>query len=980
VAVIVTTGPGATATPEIDAIFAGAGVAGDCALTTAGAPDRSITTKKRMRSARVISHGRLPTRNGRGPDDRTVRSIIWREAMAGDADDPDATRLSDAADATVRSGGVGAPPPADALQRGAMFGGRYRIDGFLGRGGMGSVYRAWDTELGLHVALKVVRPDLTADPESARDFDRRFKQELLLARQVSHRNVLRIHDLGDAEGVKYITMSFVDGRDLAADLKEGRLPFDRVRSLGRQLASGLAAAHDAGIVHRDLKPQNILIGPNDHLYVSDFGLAKSLEATAAGLTRPGEFLGTPRYIAPEQVEGGVVDHRVDIYAVGLILYEMLTGDTPFDAPSAIEIMMMRVRERPKPPRAIIPAIPDDLERVVMRCLERDPAARYADAHEIEADLGGAPSTRVRAATASATVGRAAPWTPRRRLIWGGGIGLALIAATVVPTVVMMRNRAAAAHASAAAEGAAQTRIAVLPFKTVGDAPNLESAAAGLDESLSSKLFAVKHVTVAADSAVQRAIRKTTLAETGKDLGANLLVTGSVQGNGDKLRVTAHLQDVAANRELWSQEFSGVPADLLTLEDRIFSALVAQLPVKLSDAETARTVTHPTDNIEAYAAYLRGRRAMRGEQNMTNVQAAIDAYKDALRQDPSFALAYAGIADSSLRMYRTTKEPHWAAEALSAAQQADALDDKLVEVHIALGNVYQATGRTAESIVELKKATDLAPNSDDAFRRLGRAYLSAGRAEESLHAYRKAVDVNPYHWVNSDTLGAAYLQLGRYPDAIAAFQHVIQLAPDNVNGYNDLGAVYLRTAQYDKALDAFQHALTLQQIPNTYTNLGITYAYAGRFAEAVPMFEKAAAMQPNAEVFAGNLADGYRWAGRREQAATAYDKAIGLALKAIQVNPRDATTRGNLALYYAKKGDASTARRFMKEAREIDAKSADLLYDEAVMSALLNDTDRAFADLREAIGAGLPLSSIETDPDLRGLRADPRYAALKTSAR
>jgi tetratricopeptide (TPR) repeat protein/TolB-like protein len=900
------------------------------------------------------------------------------DRMPGDRDDPDATHLSAGGDETVAPERAAATPP-DAPQRGALFGGRYRVEALLGRGGMGAVYRAWDNALGVAVALKVVRADLTADPESARDFDRRFKQELLLARQVSHRNVLRIHDLGDAGGVKYITMSLVDGRDLSAILKEGRLPFDRVRSLGRQLASGLAAAHDAGIVHRDLKPQNILIGPNDHLYVSDFGLAKSLEATAAGLTRPGEFLGTPRYIAPEQVEGGVVDHRVDIYAVGLMLYEMLTGDTPFEAPSAMELMMKRVRERPRSPRALVPDVPEDLERVVMRCLERDPALRYADAREIEADLGGSPSTRIRSAiTPSAATATMAAFARSRWLWIGAAVALVLLAAVIVPAVRRARAAAAAASSSAIAANTPPTRIAVLPFKTVGDAPSLESAAAGLDESLSSKLFALKNVTVAADNAVQRASARPTLAEIGQDLGATLLVTGSVQGSGDRLRVTAHLQDVTANRELWSQEFSGVAADLLTLEDKVFGALVVQLPVKLTNAETARTVTHPTENIDAYAAYLRGRRAMRGEQNVANVRAAIDAYKDALRQDPSFALAYAGIADSSLRMYRATKESHWATEALSAAQQADSLDDRLVEVHVALGNAYQATGRTAESIVELKKATELAPNSDDAFRRLARAYLSAGRADDALDAYRRAVKVNPYHWVNSDTLGAAYLQLGKYPEAIDAFQHVIQLAPDNVNGYNDVGAAYLRTAQYDKALDAFQHALKLQQIPNTYTNLGITYAYANRFADAVPMFEKAAEMQPNAEVYVGNLADGYRWAGQRDKASATYDKAIGLALKATQVNPRDATTRGNLALYYAKKGDGASARRFMREARAIDPKSADLLYNEAVMSALLDDKDRAFSDLDEALKAGLPLSSIQTDPDLRSLRSDPRFGAMRSA--
>jgi len=878
--------------------------------------------------------------------------------------------LTHAGDATVSHRGTTTAVPFHiaGLESGAIFAGRYRLQRSLGAGGMGAVYQAWDNHLGLSIAIKVVRPDVTPDAESARDFEQRFKQELLLARQVSHRNVLRIHDLGETNGVKYITMSYVEGRDLAALLNSGPIPAARARDLARQLASGLAAAHDAGIVHHDLKPQNILIGPGDHLYISDFGLAKSLEASTVGLTRPGEFLGTPRYVAPEQLSGGPLDHRVDIYALGLILYEVLTGAAAFEAPSAIELMMVRVHERPKPPRERVPGIPEDLDAIVMRCLERDPAARYQDAHDIEADLGSGSMSRP-------ATGPVQP-RPRSRLspLLLGAAAILLAAAVTVTFAVRgwLGNR----DGTPSAPSTPVLRIAVLPFTVVGDAAALAPIATGVNEALTSKLFALKNVAVSADTAVQRASKKDTPAAIGAEIGANLLVSGSVQGASDRLRITARLKDIAANRDIWSKDVDGVPADLLALEDQLYGDLLQHLPVKATDAEIARMVTHPTENIDAYAAYLKGRQAMRGEQNMANVQAAIADYHEALSKDPNFALAYAGIADSSLRMYRATKEPRWADEALSAAQQADTLDDKLVEVHVALGNVYQATGKTAASVVELQKATELAPNSDDAFRRLGRAYLSTGRGEQAVQAYRRAVAVNPYHWVNSDTLGAALLQLGRYDEAIAAFAKVIELAPNNVNGYNDIGAAYLRTARFPDAIAAFKKALTLQEIPNTYTNLGIAYADAGQFSEAVPMFEKAAAMQPGAEVFAGNLADGYRWAGERQKASAAYDRAIGLALKALQVNPRDANTKGNLALYYAKKGDPTSARRFMSEARGIDRNSADLLYDEAVMSALLGDKDAAFKDLGEALGNGLPLSAIQSDPDLRSLRDDPRFAQLK----
>ncbi|MEN3339048.1 MAG: hypothetical protein V7647_2724 [Acidobacteriota bacterium] len=665
---------------------------------------------------------------------------------------------------------------------------------------------------------------------------------------------------------------------------------------------------------------------------------------------------------------------MDIYALGLIFYEMVTGIPAFEAPTLLELIMKRVREAPKRPRDTVPELPEYVDRIIMRCLERNPAVRYRSAHEVENDLAQSRSTVIM------TPEDLAPPSPVRRPRWRmaaltAGVVVILLA---VLTPAMRRSMFARPTGASSAVAVPVSRIAVLPFTATGDQAVLGPAAAGLDESLASKLFALKNVAVASPAAADRASRKGSLQEIGRDAGAAFIVSGSVQGGADRLRVTANLDDVAANKRIWSQEFTGVAADLLTLEDRVYEALVGHLNVTRSTAELSRTVAaHPTENIDAYSAYLRGRRAMRGEQDVTNVKAAIAAYEEALEKDSRFALAYTGIADSSLRMYRATKDNQWLQRALSAAQQGQSIDESLVEVHASLGNVYQATGRTAEAIVELTRATELAPNSDDAYRRLGRAYLTSGHGDEAIEAYKKALAVNQYHWINSNSLGAAYLQLGRYDAAVKSFQKVIELAPDNVNGYNDLGAAYLRTGRSDEAIGAFKKALTLQPIPNTYTNLGIAYANAERFPEAVGMFEKAVELQPNAEVFVGNLGDGYRWAGQRDKANSTYDRAIALALKALQVNSRDAGTKGNLALYYAKKGDGPAARRFMTDARAIDKASADLLYYEAVMSALLHDTDRAFLDLTQALKRGLPFSSIATDPDLRPLRADPRFAALRT---
>ncbi|MGZ4837663.1 MAG: serine/threonine-protein kinase, partial [Terriglobales bacterium] len=262
------------------------------------------------------------------------------------------------------------------------FGPRYRIDRMLGQGGMGAVYKAWDKELQRPVALKLIRPDLARDP----GVEARFKQELLLASKVSHKNILRIHDLGEAAGVKFISMAYVEGQDLHGLLtQQGKLTIEHAIKIARQLCGALDAAHSEGVVHRDFKPQNILLDKQENVYVSDFGLAKSLEQDT-GMTKSGEFLGTPRYMAPEQVQGGKIDHRADLYALGLILYEMVTGDVPFHADTTLQLMYKRVHEAPPSPKTLNPDLPDWIVRVIMKCIERDPAQRYQTAGEILHDL------------------------------------------------------------------------------------------------------------------------------------------------------------------------------------------------------------------------------------------------------------------------------------------------------------------------------------------------------------------------------------------------------------------------------------------------------------------------------------------------------------------------------------------------------------------------------------------------------------------
>ena len=310
-------------------------------------------------------------------------------------------------------------------------------------------------------------------------------------------------------------------------------------------------------------------------------------------------------------------------------------------------------------------------------------------------------------------------------------------------------------------------IAVLPLQVLGDQSQLGYLADGIEEALSAKLFQLRDVHVTPEDAIAKADLTKPLPKIAGALGANLVIQGTLQGSGDKIRVVLKLQDTANDKLLWSQEFDGVKADLFTLEDEIYHPLVSALNLKPTNEEAAKAGARPTENVAAYDLYLRGRNSLRGH-DAKSIQTALDFFGQALKTDPTFALAYTGIADASLRMYGTRKDSLWTQKALAAAQQADQLNDALPEVHSILGAAYSATGKSAEAVSELKRALSLAPNSDESYRRLGKAYLDRGDGQQAIEAFKKAIQLNPYFWVNQDALGNAYFQLGDYSQALLAF--------------------------------------------------------------------------------------------------------------------------------------------------------------------------------------------------------------------
>ena len=862
------------------------------------------------------------------------------------------------------------------LQEGDLLGGRYEILALLGEGGMGAVYKAKDLEVERTVALKLIRPEMASNPAILA----RFKQELLTAHQVTHKNVIRIYDLAEADGVKFITMEFVEGQDLRQILREhGKFQPDEAVDILRQVCMALEAAHSAGIIHRDLKPQNIMRDKTGRILVMDFGLARSVESE--GMTQTGALLGTIEYMSPEQAMGKKLDQRSDLFAVGLIFYELLSGKMPFKAETAMASLLMRNQERAVPVAEIDATVPAGLSDIVSRCLERDLERRYPTATEIIADLDAWQGKR----PVMASIVMQAP-KPPSKIPWkwvAPGAAVVVIAGVLmaIPQVRHSIFRSGAtggptttvnANLPALSQG---KFVAVMPFRVIGDQTALGDVAYGLREAVSTKLFELKDVRMASSSDAAKMDPKMPLSQVAKELGVNLIVQGTVQGSGDNLRITVNLENAAENKRVWSQEFAGVAGDLLTIEDQIFNKLADALEAKPTDAESAAIAAHPTENIEAYNLYLKGRNALGGTPEPKTIQAAMNFFDGALQKDPNFALAYSGLADANLSMYSQSKDKHWSEQAVETAKKAAQLNNQLPEVHFSLGSAYAATGQTVQAIAEDKKALELAPNSDEAYRRLGNAYLANGQKEEALRALEKAVELNPYYWYNFSGLGNAYYKFGDMDKAVKAFQQIVQLEPDNPVGYSDLGAAYFSMGKFDEGIAAFQKSLQIKPTADIYTNIGTEYFFLKKYNDALTMFEKAVALNPEDEHTMGNLADGYRTVGNTAKAQETYDKAIALGYKELRVNPRDADVAGRLALYYAKKGEPQQAQEFVKRARGINPADANLIYISAVVKTLANLPADAVKDLGLALQKGYPAGDAADDPEFDSLHSRPDYQAL-----
>jgi tetratricopeptide (TPR) repeat protein len=522
----------------------------------------------------------------------------------------------------------------------------------------------------------------------------------------------------------------------------------------------------------------------------------------------------------------------------------------------------------------------------------------------------------------------------------------------------------------------QHYVAVLPLNVVGDEGALKYIADGVVESLSAKLGGLENVFVADGSRVATAVKQGSDDKIAKALGVAVLIKGTIQqGANDQIAITLTMDDAEKHRQVMKpSEFAGVRKDLLTLEDNAFKSVADALVIRETNEERTRTSARPTQDIEAYDLYLKGRNLMRmNDSNADNARALFD---QAVKRDPAFALAYTGLADADLLMATATKDGVWTERALGAAQQAERLNDNLPEVHMALGAVYTRRGKPEQAIAELRRALQLAPNSDQAHRRLGEAYEAAGRTKEAIAAYLEATTIEPYTWWNFNSLARAYFNSGDNQHALEAIRQVTVLEPNMATGWANLGSAYYRLGKWNEWVAALQKAISLQPKAYYYSQLGVAYFFLGRYDESVQLFDKAVQLEPKDPSYRANLGDGYRWSNQRDKAAAAYDEAIKLAYQSLDTNPNGTDALGYLASAYAKKGDDANALRFIQQALKIKPNDPGLLDLEAEIHAIAGRTREALASLAQALQNGYSWQEIQNDPEFKTLRQTQEFKQLQ----
>ena len=877
-----------------------------------------------------------------------------------------------------------------SYSEGDLIAGNYRVLSIAGSGGMGVVYRARDQRLDRTVALKFLPPELN---DSERDKER-FLREARTASSLDHPNIGVIHGIEEtAEGFTFIVMAFYEGSSLARRIRNGPFKVREAIGIARQMAEGLDEAHKHGIIHRDVKTSNVMLTVSGLVKIVDFGLARAMTEQTASQTG---VTGTVRYMAPEQAMDRGLDQRCDIWALGIVFAEVLTGNTPFHAESITAMLYGILNEAPKGLDAVNPA----LQPILYRALAKDPDRRYESCSEFLEDLAAA-EKEIPPDEADADATQRLPSGSRgnrtsahtKRLIeeasrgtWGPTakrgsplttwlliallvvIGVGVAVAFVTP----LRKRVVALFSGAQAE----RHVAVLPFDNIGSNPENTALADGLMDSLAGRLSNLDVGNQSLWVVPNSEVRRRNINDPGdalKELGANLVVKGSVERDGNDIRLTVNLIDTKNLRQVGSAMLEDPAGDLPTLEDEAVSRLAKLMNISVT-ADMLKN-TGGSLNPAAYEGYLTALGYMQRFDKPGNLDLAVASLKKAIQTDPGFALGYAQLGEAYRLKYVVEQDAHWLAEAQAYCQKAVELDSRMPAVYVTLARIHDALGKHDLALQEFQHALQLDPKDGAAMGGLARSYESSGRTADAEKTFQEASALRPDDWLGFNDIGAFYDRQGKYSQAIDAYQRALQITPDNAEVYSNLGSAYEDEGgakNLPLAEQALKKSIAISPGYPAYANLGMLYLQERRYADSAAATEQALKINGNDYMVWNNLMIAYGGMNQEDKALTARHKAEELAEKDIELKPRDALAQSTLATLYAADKASDKAQAHMRTALALAPDDPNVLSNVGEAYEFLGDRAHAIEYIQKSIAKGYALEDIRNTPALQALIADPRF--------
>jgi len=845
------------------------------------------------------------------------------------------------------------------LKEGEKLADRFVIVKFLAHGGMGEVYEAADLHLqGKHHALKTLRAEVADSPL----LRQRFEREVLLAREVNHPNVCPTYDLfniqHEGRPLTFLTMKLLRGESLLERIHRlHRLDPHAVLVIAKQMSSALDAAHRRGVIHRDFKPGNVMLedcGENISVSITDFGLSKALDTDSA-LSETGQILGTPGYIAPELIQGRIPSFAADVYAFGVVLFEMLTGSKPTREHTTQNIT---------PPSRLVSGLPTVWDKITLGCLESDPDRRFQSAGEALSLL------EAYSATASA-----APHPGRAKPVWLKRLGLGL-----TTTLLLLSAWFAVPRLDRALHPLPQKRFVALMIWPNPDSssnlPLLRSTLETLEAQLS-RSEAVTHdlfIIPTTDLTGQSALAKP--ADASRVLGATLVLTATMRTQVDGVTVDLSILEASTMNVLRSRSFYVPAVDVSSIPDRV-SAQAADLldvPARagaLKDQDELATVPPQAFQLFTVAEDLVSK------PNNAGLDEAIQKYQEAVDADPRFALAYARLSMAYREKYGKFPDPALLALAERNADLALRLNKDSAKAVLARAMVDVAAGNTPLALEELKRANELDPRNPEVILTKARAYRAIDRPRDEEQVYREIIKNRPNFWPAYLELGLNLRRQGRNRESMDIFSQGVALAPGVVRLLNNLGALQMTLGLNKEAEETYRHSLEVSPTDTAYINVGTLRFNAKDYRKAIDDYQKAATINPKNEGAWRNLGDCYFILGDMANMVDSFAKAVTIVSDILKVNPKRGATWMNLAFYEAKLHHRKEAEDALRNAEINGASDLPSQFKKVQVLALLGRKDDAVTLLSECVKHGLATTEVDLALDLQEVRRDPRY--LRTIA-